>query len=306
MRVLTAQETAALAKQPLTLAVCWKVTDTFGNLTYHTTHDREISVDKDGIEGLYVPTKPLTVSEVSGGIDGGATTSEVTIPLDDLDLTRNLVRAGVLKQVRYTLFVTDWEAPANVGIVLRTGTVGNVRLIREDVIQVETRGLKQFLNQPLLEAVSRTCRADLGDSRCMVNLAPLTANGTVTTVGSRRQFLASGISEVPDYFSGGVLEWQTGDNTGFSVEVRTYTTPTGVLLFEPTPFDIDIGDTFTITPGCDKVLATCRDKFNNVPNFQGEPFAPDATALINESSFGEGDASGSGGGDGSSGNPRRI
>lgn len=306
MRTLTAQETIALAKQPLTLAVCWKVTDTFGNETFHTTHDREIVINKDGIEGTYVPTKPLTVTEFSSGSDGGATTSEVTIPLDDLDLTRGLVRAGVLKQVRYLLFVTDWESPSNVGVIIKAGTVGNVRLVSENVIQVETRGLKQFLNQPLLESVSRTCRADLGDHRCLVDLVGLTDNGTVTTVGSRRQFLASGISAAVDYFSGGVVEWQTGDNTGFSVEVRTYTTPTGVILFEPTPFDINVGDTFTITPGCDKTLATCRTRFNNVLNFQGEPFAPDATALINEESFGEGNATGSGGGVGSAGNPRRT
>ncbi len=34
------------------------------------------------------------------------------------------------------------------------------------------------------------------------------------------------------------------------------------------------GDTFTLTAGCDKRLATCRDRFANALNFQGFPHMP--------------------------------
>jgi uncharacterized phage protein (TIGR02218 family) len=45
-------------------------------------------------------------------------------------------------------------------------------------------------------------------------------------------------------------------------------------LWETMPFDIAIGDTFDVTAGCDKSLATCRGRFNNVPNFRGFPYIP--------------------------------
>ena len=37
---------------------------------------------------------------------------------------------------------------------------------------------------------------------------------------------------------------------------------------------IMVGDTFTVTAGCDKTLATCRDRFANVDNFRGFPHIP--------------------------------
>lgn len=40
-----------------------------------------------------------------------------------------------------------------------------------------------------------------------------------------------------------------------------------------------VGDTFHIVPGCDKRLATCRDRYANVINFRGEPYLPGQDAL---------------------------
>jgi uncharacterized phage protein (TIGR02218 family) len=34
------------------------------------------------------------------------------------------------------------------------------------------------------------------------------------------------------------------------------------------------GDNFRIVAGCDKQFATCRTKFDNVPNFRGFPHVP--------------------------------
>ncbi|KAA0072514.1 hypothetical protein CIW50_24715 [Tardiphaga sp. P9-11] len=37
---------------------------------------------------------------------------------------------------------------------------------------------------------------------------------------------------------------------------------------------IAAGDAFTVTADCDKMLATCRDRFGNVDNFRGFPDIP--------------------------------
>ena len=36
----------------------------------------------------------------------------------------------------------------------------------------------------------------------------------------------------------------------------------------------EVGAAFEIFAGCDKRLETCREKFQNVPNFRGFPFTP--------------------------------
>ena len=45
-------------------------------------------------------------------------------------------------------------------------------------------------------------------------------------------------------------------------------------LWQAMPQAIAEGDTFTVTAGCDKRFATCRDKFANVVNFRGFPHIP--------------------------------
>ncbi len=51
-------------------------------------------------------------------------------------------------------------------------------------------------------------------------------------------------------------------------------------LFLPMPFTIQRGDTFEVYPGCDKKLATCKAKFDNVVNFQGFPHVPGHDAVL--------------------------
>jgi len=52
-----------------------------------------------------------------------------------------------------------------------------------------------------------------------------------------------------------------------------------VVLFLPMPNLLAVGDTFEAYPGCAKDIATCRDTFDNILNFRGEPYVPGQDAL---------------------------
>jgi uncharacterized phage protein (TIGR02218 family) len=66
----------------------------------------------------------------------------------------------------------------------------------------------------------------------------------------------------------------TGANAGAQREIRLHGEDGQLFVYDPLPFDIEVGDDVRLVAGCDKTLATCRDKFNNVINFRGEPFIP--------------------------------
>jgi uncharacterized phage protein (TIGR02218 family) len=167
-------------------------------------------------------------------------------------------------------------------------TLGAVE-IRDNDFQVELRGKAQHLDQKLLDLYSPDCRADLGDSRCGVDLDDSAEtyrySGSVTGATNNRVFVDSG---VPSYagdavFTGGLLTWlepQSGDsyngaNATYQMEVKKFDPDTNEFeLFESMPNDVEIGDEFEVTWGCDKRLATCRDRFDNVDNFRGEPYVP--------------------------------
>lgn len=63
-------------------------------------------------------------------------------------------------------------------------------------------------------------------------------------------------------------------STGYTnwEESAYYTQESEVHLFLPMPADIEVGDTFTLRPGCDKKRSTCVSAYNNLPNFRGHGF----------------------------------
>lgn len=87
--------------------------------------------------------------------------------------------------------------------------------------------------------------------------------------------------DVDDWFNGGVLTFESGDNEGFSIEIKDWV-QTGTLLtmFLPPPYPVVIGDEVRLYRGCDKKIATCINVFNNVLNFRGEPYVPGMDALV--------------------------
>lgn len=90
------------------------------------------------------------------------------------------------------------------------------------------------------------------------------------------------VRAVEDWFTGGGLIFETGDNAGRLVEVKEWPGDSfgSLTLFLPTPYEVQLGDLGRIYPGCDKKLQTCIDKFNNVLNFRGEPYIPGQDDII--------------------------
>lgn len=114
----------------------------------------------------------------------------------------------------------------------------------------------------------------------------LTLEGTVNQViVDQRQFEDVTLTQAAAYFQGGVVTWVTGANAGLSKEIKAHTlgSPAAAIinLTEPMPYVITPGDTYTITPGCLKRhLLDCRDKFDNIYNFRGEPDRPTPDNVI--------------------------
>ncbi len=82
------------------------------------------------------------------------------------------------------------------------------------------------------------------------------------------------------YFNNGILEFTSGIMNGYKFEVNFWS-GTALLMYLPMPYFASPGDTFTIEPGCDKTLATCRDKFNNVVNRQAEDYIAGNLVVLN-------------------------
>ena len=275
---------AHIAQTVTTLAVCWRLERTDGELVLGTEFDRDVVITTGPLAGEYLTQVGITGSNVRSTSDMSVDNMEVDgaiRPNGDLvvnDLSAAEIEAGLYDDATVSLFLCNWQAPDDGQVILRTGNIGAVSRDSDGRYKTELRGLAQRLAQNFVRTYGSSCDAELGDTRCGVDIEALTFTGTVTAVSSTRLFSVSidygspdpGLDE--DFFDGGLLTWLTGDNADFEMEVRrlTYESPdTNVQLYLPMSQDITVGDTFTVRPGCDKSAAMCKGRFANLVNFRG-------------------------------------
>jgi uncharacterized phage protein (TIGR02218 family) len=264
---------ANLAGPTTTTARIWKVTRRDNQVFGFTSHDQDIRFG--GLVYSSTHGQTATAIDTSSGLS-----------VDNLEImgflsssvTREDLLAGRWDFADVRVMLIDWTDPDAGVLRLRRGRIGPVRNDRGK-IAADLHGMMIALQQRVGETYQPGCRADLGDSRCGVNLAPFTSSFVVTSVTSRRVFSAAIGSPNPtedNYFALGLVQWTAGANVGTrGFDVKAYTAAGGTLeLYLATPFEIEVGDTGTVYRGCDKTLATCKAVFANVVNFRGEPFVP--------------------------------
>jgi uncharacterized phage protein (TIGR02218 family) len=171
----------------------------------------------------------------------------------------------------------NWTDPDQ-RVLMRSGSLGEVR--RSDVsFTAEVRGLAHYLQQPKGRLYQYGCDADLGDTRCGIDLDDPAFRGTgvVTAASSLRLFSASGLdSFATDWFTRGLVAFTCGANARRRQEVKRYVAgvEATIELWQPMAQVIAPGDAFTVTAGCDKHFATCQAKFDNAVNFRGFAHMP--------------------------------
>lgn len=274
MKTLNAGLAAHLAGGTTTLCHCWLVARKDGTVMGFTDHDRDMTIDAVVCKAA----TGFTATAVQDQLGLGVSNLDVDGALSSAAITEADLGAGLYDDAAVTIVRVNW-ADTSQRVVVRSGFLGQVSR-GETTFSAELRGLAARLDQTAGRVFQRTCTWELGDSRCTVNLdaGGNNSSGAVVSVVSAFEFMASGLSAFSSgIFSRGKIVWTSGANAGLAIEVKAHTqeTPNARLtLFLPMPRPISAGDAFTITAGCDKQLATCRDRFSNAVNFGGFPQMP--------------------------------
>ena len=98
----------------------------------------------------------------------------------------------------------------------------------------------------------------------------LTVTGTVDASAGRRHFTDAARAEATGFWRFGLATFTSGANAGLAMEIDDYDSGTGAFTLKlELPFDLAPGDGYSLAAGCDKTLASCKTKFDNVENFRG-------------------------------------
>lgn len=274
MRAIPEALAATLAGEATTLAHVWRVTRTDGRAFAFTDHDRALPFDDLVAE----PAQGIGAGAAEKGFDLAPDSASLTGAFSSAALDVDDLARGLWDGARADLFLVDWRTPS-LRAHLFAGTLGEVR--REGAaFATEVRGLKDRLDAPAGRVFSRRCDAEVGDGRCGVNLAQgaYRGAGTVVALTDERTLRCSGLSGFAEgWFARGRISFADGA----AVEVAAHRRDGAEALLELSrAIPVAPGAAFTLTAGCDKRHATCRDKFMNVINFRGFPHMPGPDALL--------------------------
>lgn len=278
MKTLSEELKGHITQEVTTLATCWQLTRRDGTVMGFTDYDADLVLG--GV--IYVAATGFTPTAVEYSASLSVDNVDIEGMLDAGSITEADLIAGRYDYAEIEVFMVNYTDISQGRLHVKTGWLGEVT-VRAGQFIAEVRGLSQPLSQRIGELYAPACRAKLGDGRCGVNMVAYRASGTITGVISNSICADSLREESAGYFSYGKLTFTSGDNAGYSVEIKEYSNKQFILTL-PMPYAIAVGDAYEAEVGCDKTLKTCAERFGNALNFRGEPHIPGLDRMLETAS----------------------
>jgi len=192
-----------------------------------------------------------------------------------------MILLGYFNLAIYTMqriLAADASSPWTTPVTRFAGQVSSIDEIGRSYAKITVKSMMNILDNDFpRNTVQTDCKNVLFDTGCSLSRAAYLTPGTVSGV-STVNTLRTALAQATGYFAQGIITFTSGKLAGISYYVKENV---GSTIYPAYPFLVppSIGDSFKISPGCDKTLATCTSKFSNQANFYGEPFVPDPTVL---------------------------
>jgi hypothetical protein len=170
----------------------------------------------------------------------------------------------------YFAAVPTWPMPAGGAVpvacrVIFAGTIAEVDVTNSVAILTVNDYRSLLANSAPDNFFQNTCRFTLFGVGCNasgnMNAASFAHNGTCTSASTQSSITASGGLPAPSgsaTYALGRIVFTSGLNNTFQRLIKSWDTISTVALFNPLPFPVSAGDTFTVYPGCNKLLTTCQ------------------------------------------------
>ncbi len=258
-----------------TVARAWAITRRDGLRLGFTDHDADMA-----FEGLvFRAGTGLTARALETSTGLSVDNSEAMGALSHAAIREDDIAAGRFDGAEVVSWLVNWADVSARKVIFR-GTLGEIRR-GGGAFHAELRGLSEALNRPFGRVYQKTCDAVLGDNACGVDLVSpaYSREGSVEAIDGGRslQVWDDGV-HAEGWFAGGQVAFLDGEASGLSERIkRDIPFPGGrrIELWTPLRAGVVAGDRVRLVAGCDKRMATCREKFGNLLNFRGFPDIPE-------------------------------
>lgn len=254
-----------------TRVLCLRIEPLISDKIYITQYPRDLKMS-NGVVYLTGSGYDFTGYSAATSMSAAIIDLEGIAGFAGIDL--DAVASGVFDNARCYLFATNWDNPVEDYEPIVASILGKTTLA-DNRYRIEEMALIDVLGQSVGQTYTASCRHTFGDAGCKVDLGSITVAGTLTSATDGSTFQDLSRTEVDDYFAVGTIQFTSGANAGLKPqEIKSYAADGTIVTFEPFYYLPEIGDSYTMIPGCRKRLEDCRDKWNNVLNFGGFPNVP--------------------------------
>jgi uncharacterized phage protein (TIGR02218 family) len=263
---------ALLEQNAMRQANLFKVVRADATVIRLTDHDSDLEYGGD----TFTPVGGGNLSDFHavGSLKVGS--SEILCVFSSSQIALDDVRAKLYERAQVTIYLVDWMFPWSDPIEEMEYRVGKVTF-DESSARFELLTKAYDFQKTTGFVASETC--DYVFTQGLCEATPTTYSPTVVGIVTQRHAINSSVTlptETDDFYNDAWITWTSGNNDGHVSYIKDYTATGRILEFyTPTPFDIQVGDGFTLTPYCDHTFAECiaygeRVHFGGNPNMPGE------------------------------------
>lgn len=256
------------AKEDTSLCYLFKLTLKNGSIYRYT--DSSQSVDFAGV--IWRADPGINISAIRDTRDSLSQTATIEIGYAPDMLTEEDARRGGLEGAQHQVLLLDYRRPEVGAFEVFSGNVDRLTTSNKSSCSVDLTGWQgKFSN--LNGVYSLKCRNVFCDKGCKLNIDAFKVPFELTADSVDGVTLVTTGNLSPKSGDFGSIEWTSGKNVGNITPVATNDATT-IDLTQAPGYRPRAGDAGWLRAGCDYYKATCKNRYDNLENFQAEPSVP--------------------------------
>lgn len=257
----------------------YEITLKSGDVLQYADYDMPIALDDGRVFRIGGPAFVRGRTKLSSAISVDSMSVSMLVDNDDMiggAPIMSIAHNGGFDEAKCTVYSCFMSAP---GVIVGVVEWFSGRLDIKDggglEIAMQNKSLiaKANVDYPFRKYYP-TCPYSLYGPGCGLNIAAFTVSGTITQVISKQRIYTN-LSFADEYYDMGGILFTTGPLAGTSMTIKKSYQSNGRLdMLVALGALPEVGNTFTIYPGCDKSPETCQAKFNNFSHNRATPYIP--------------------------------
>ena len=261
-----------LTKEKINIAFLIELKTQNNENIYFTNHDEDIIFKNN----RYISNSLLKKKSIKQTIDINFDSSYISFQIDNLSILYSDIINGKYDYMEITISIINYNNLES-AFTIQTGNLGKIEY-RDNCFYSTINSIKQKLSCNSNHIYSSNCRNLFCDSRCKLNINNFSTDINITNNENPYMLILDNNIE-SDYYTNGHLILLESPYKNIRYSIKSHYN-NKLYLYNPISITEYLPIKARIFLNCSKTFKACKEKFNNIINFAGEPHVPGNSQII--------------------------